>query len=103
MKRYISLTLVAVAALSLGAVPLHADCTCSWEVRQLSATQTPGDTSDCPMLDHENQQNAGFWADNACVNRGGACTFVYSSLSCTANPDGSATATGLVNYKCNQC
>lgn len=105
MRRFISLNLLlAVATLSWAAVPLHAQtCSCPWEVRQLSSTQSPGSTSDCPMLDHQNQQNAGFWADNACVNRGGACTFTYSSLSCTANSDGSVTDTGLVNYKCNQC
>jgi hypothetical protein len=81
----------------------QATCTCPWEVRQLDSTQSPGDDSDCPLLYHEGQTNAGFWADNACAGRGGACTYTYTPLSCTANPDGSETASGLLNYKCNQC
>jgi hypothetical protein len=100
----LALTLVLVT-LSLMPVPLSQaqTCSCPWEVVQLSDTQSPGSASDCPLLHNNNQRNAGFWADNRCVGRGNACTFVYTPISCTENPDGSVTASGPLKYKCNQC
>jgi hypothetical protein len=98
-----SLSLI-LSMLALGAVPSHAQtCSCPWEVKQLNTIATPGFLSECPMLHHNGEQNSGFWADNQCSGRGGACTFLYTPISCTENPDGSVTASGLLNYKCNQC
>lgn len=105
MRKLSYLTLIlALATPFLAMAPsAHAQsCSCPWEVTQVNTTQSPGSAADCPMMDHNNQQNAGFWAANRCSGRGGACTYTYSSLSCTENSDG-ATASGLVNYKCNQC
>jgi hypothetical protein len=101
----LAFVLTALTLSLASATPSHAQttCSCPWEVKQLNDTQTPGSESDCPLLDHNNQQNASFWADYECSGRGNACTYVYSTLSCTENPDGSVTDSGLVNYKCNWC
>lgn len=94
----LALTFVLV---TIALVPLsHAQtCSCPWQVVQLNNTQSPGTASDCPQLQQNLQQNAGFWAYNQCGGHN-ACTFIYTPTSCTENSDGSVTASGLLNYKC---
>jgi membrane-associated PAP2 superfamily phosphatase len=103
MRRLASLGLAfALVALSLTSASLsHAQtsCSCPWEVVQLNCSGG----YDCALNASSCQQNAGAWADIRCSSRGNACTYVYSPLGCTTNSDGTVTASGLINYKCNQC
>lgn len=73
-------------------------CSCPWEVVQLTST-----SSDCTLATLNASRNAGFWANNQCYNRGGACTYVWTDLGCTTDANGTATDVSLINYKCNIC
>ena len=103
MRRLASLTLasalVILCLVTTSRSQAQSTCACPWEVKQLTCSGI----SDCALQEHNCLQNVGFWANQACWNRGGACTYVSTPLGCTTNPDGTTTYSVLINYKCNQC
>ena len=99
MRRLVMLTIsLSLLAFAVGTRRSEADtCSCPWQVVQLSST-----SSDCNLATQNASRNAGFWADNQCGTYG-ACTYVWTDLGCTTNPDGGATDSSLINYRCNVC
>jgi len=102
MRRF-GLLALAMILVSWSLVPVslsfaQSSCVCSWEVRQLTCSG-----GDCAINQSNCERNVGAWANIACSNRGGACTYISTPLGCTTNPDGSSSYSLLINFKCNVC
>jgi hypothetical protein len=95
----LALTLITVSFTSVSRSDAQTSCSCPWEVKQLDCSGG----YDCSLAQSNCERNVGFWANQACWNRGGACTYLSTPLGCTTNPDGTVTYSLLINYKCNQC
>jgi hypothetical protein len=100
MQRLGILTIaLSLVVLAVGARPSQAaTCSCPWQVVQLTST-----SSDCELATLNASRNAGFWANNQCAGKGGACTYTWTDLGCTTDANGTPTDVSLINYKCNIC
>jgi len=97
MKRLVLLALPALLvtfALMPASVGAQSTCSCPWQVVQ-------GDNSgstDCATAQRFNENNLKSYAYWSCGHT--PCTTVYTHLSCSIDGSGTATETGLLNYKC---